>query len=212
MLNRSRDISDLLGIDEDDDDDVVSFKNDEVYKIAGGVSVQWLARAFQMTRHHADKRLRGLAPIGSGKHNNPLYDFVEAATRLVDPDVDLEKYIAGLKPSQFPEKLRESYWNSMLKRQRWEEKAGHLWRTEVVLERYSELLLEIRTVLQLLPESIERKAGLSSEQHKVARAIIDDLQKKMHETILAFAEKSVTPSQLGELESQAEDDEDEDFL
>lgn len=203
MRKRRRDLTDLLGSSEEEE--VISFSSAEVHKVAAGVSTQWLARVFRITRHNVEKKVIDLRPVGQGKYGNPLYDFVEAAELLVTPKVDVEKYVASLKPNQLPEKLRETYWNSMLKRQRWEEKAGHLWSTEKVIERISDMLLEIRTVLQILPERIEREAGLSEEQHRVARSVVDGLQNELYERLSAFAKKTHTPSQLGE-ESDDEDD------
>lgn len=208
---RKRDLEELLGEVEDDEEDI-SNRNEDVYKLAGGVSVQWLARAFRTTRHVVDKKLMGLRPIGKGKHGNPLYDFVQAAELLVTPRIDVEKYIAGLKPDQLPEKLRESYWNSMLKRQRWEEKAGHLWRTDRVIERISEMLIEVRSVLQILPEEIEREAGLSEEQHGVARRVVDGLQNKLYDHLVKFSNNGFTPNQLGDEGVVEAEDDDEDLL
>ena len=205
-MRRRRDNSDILGSMDDDFDEVITSKVSDVYKLAGGVSVQWLARAFRTTRHLVDKKLVGLKPLSVGKHGNPLYDFVEAAELIVEPKVDVEKYLTTLKPEKLPERLREGYWNAKLKRQRWEEKAGDLWRTEVVIERFSEVLLELRMMLQLIPDSVERAAGLSDEQHRVVRSVIDDIQTKMHEQLIKYAADRLTPSQLGE------EDEDDDVL
>jgi len=197
-----RDDTDLVGGEVEN----LTLRTADVHAILGGVSVPWMMKAFAMGRQTIERKLRGCTPIGQGKHNTPLYDLAEAASYLVTPRVDLEEYLKGLKPEQLPERLRESYWNSMLKRQRWEEKAGHLWRTETVVDRLTPVLLAMRNQLQLLPDSIERVAGLTPKQMEAVQVIVDGIQADMHRELLAFAERGSTPSQLAELDDELEDD------
>lgn len=199
-----RDDSDLIGGEVEN----LTLRTAEVHAILGGVSVPWLMKAFAMGRQTVERKLRGCVPIGQGKHNTPLYDLAEAASYLVTPRVDLEEYLKGLKPEQLPERLRESYWNSMLKRQRWEEKAGDLWRTQTVVDRLTPVLLAMRNQLQLLPDNIERVAGLTPKQMAAVQGIVDSIQAEMHRELLAFAAKGTTANQLAELD----DDPDEDII
>lgn len=198
-----REDEDLIG----GDDEPLNLKTRDVHSVVGGVSLPWLMKAFRMGRGTVERKLMGCEPIRTGKHGTPIYDLPEAASYLVTPRVDMERYIQSIKPDQLPERLREAYWSAKLKRQRWEEKAGHLWRTEKVLEVFSGVLQSMRTKLQLIPEEIERAAGLSEEQHAVVRSVVDEIQDQIYHELLAAAKNGRTPNQLGE-EGTDLDDED----
>jgi len=198
-----RDHDDLIGGDEVEQ---VSLRTAEVHTILGGVSLPWLMKAFGMGRQTAERRLRGCHPIGQGKHGTPLYDLAEAASYLVTPRMQIEEYLKGLKPEQLPERLRESFWSSKLKQQRWEEKARHLWRSEDVLNAFSDILTILRTSLQLIPDRIELEHGLSDEQREVVTQIVDDVQAEMHSKLKAYAEGRSTPSQISESVDEPDED------
>lgn len=157
-----------------------------------------------MGRGTVEMKLRGCQPVARGKNNTPLYDLPEAASYLVKPRGDIEKYIAGLKPDELPDKIRESYWNAKLKQQRYEERAGTLWRTERVITLISELLQEIRTKLQIIPDRVDRTVGMSNEQVRALTEIIDEMQDDIYQHILSLKDKRFTPNALGE-ENEDED-------
>lgn len=85
----------------------------------------------------------------------------------------------------------------MLKKQRWEEKAGHLWDSEKVIELFSEVLSSMRMRLQLLPDEVERVCGLTAANVETVRHLVDELQADMHQTFINFASSGNDPSQLG---------------
>lgn len=201
-----RDDDDLIGGDEEVEQ--ISLRTADVHSVVGGVSLPWLMKAFRMGRGTAEKKLMGCPPIGTGKHGTPLYDLPEAAAYLVKPRVDIEQYIKTIKPDQLPERLREAYWSAKLKSQRWEEKAGHLWRTERVLSVFSEVLQSMRTKLQLIPDRVERVAGLSIEQHQIVSAIVDEIQDEIYRELVEFAKTGRTPNQLGEEGGNAREEDD----
>lgn len=180
------------------EEDGFSLSSKDIHRIYGGVSVQWLAKAFRLTRHVVEKKIGDLRPIGTGDYGNPLYNLVEAASYLVEPRFDLDAYLADIKPERLPEKLRETVWNAKLKQQRWEEKAGDLWRTETMMAAFGEVLMEIRTKLQQIPDRVERLTGLSIEQYKLIRSAVDEVQEEVYDHIVKFSEGRRTPNQLGE--------------
>lgn len=199
---------DLIGGDEERPRvEHFTLRTADVQSVVGGVSVPWLMKAFRMGRTTVERKLRGLEPIGKGKHGTPIYDLPEAASYLVNPRVKIEDYIKSIKPDQLPEKLREAYWSAKLKSQRWEEKAGHLWRTERVLERFSDILQSMRQKLQLIPDRVERASGLTNEQRAIVTAVVDDVQDEIYKELVTFAKTGKTPSQLGE-EADPEDEDD----
>ncbi|HDZ74079.1 MAG TPA: DUF1441 family protein [Aurantimonas coralicida] len=175
----------------------LTFKGDGVESPTGGVTVPWLMKAFRMGRATVERKLAGVEPIGYGKHRTPLYDLPEAASYLVKPKGDLLKLLKEMKPEDMPERLREAYWGAKLKQQRWEEKAGHLWTTSSVMDVFSNVLTEIRIRLQLVPDAVERDAGLDMKQIIAVRATIDGIQDEIHKAIQAIAEGGETLSQLG---------------
>lgn len=175
----------------------LSYRTSDVHSVLAGVSIPWLMKAFRMGKQTCERKLRGCKPIGSGKHGSPLYDLAEASAYLVKPKVDLAAYIATLKPDALPENLRDPYWSAMLKKQRWEEKAAHLWDSERVIELFSEVLSSMRMRLQLLPDEVERVCGLSPANVETVRHLVDELQADMHQTFINFAASGTDTSQLG---------------
>lgn len=199
--DRRREMQALLGEAEEDDfgpdeSAQLSFSAKDVHKLKNGVSIQWLARAFRMTRHIVEKKLRKCPVAGSGEFGNPLYDLVEAAGYLVEPKVDIKEYLKTAKDDELPERLRESIWNSKLKKQRWEEKAGHLWRTEYIMDRMGEVLANTRQSVQQIPDRVERIAGLSIEQYRIVRNATDEVLNQIYEEIVAMQEGASTFNQL----------------
>ena len=190
---------------EDQDSGGFSTSSRELYKVANGVSVQWLAKAFGMTRHNVEQRIRGCRVVGSGDYGNPLYDLREAASYLVEPKIDVEEYIAKLKPEKLPERLRESFWNAKLKEQRWKRAAGELWETDRVMSVFAEVLGNIRDKLQLIPDTVERLGGLDVKQWQMVRNLVDQVQEEIHAEIVRFADKDSTLNQLG-VEEDADDE------
>lgn len=199
----------LIGGTVENISEALSFRTADVHGISGGVSVAWMMKAFRMGRGTIERKLVGCKPIGQGKHSTPLYDLPEAASYIVKPRADLTKYIESLKPEDMPEKLRESYWNAKLKQQRFEERAGHLWRTERVLGLFSETLQDIRSKLQIIPDRVDRDVGLTPEQVKSVSRVVDEVQDDIYSHILGLKNHSFTPNQLGE---DQEDDDEDDFI
>lgn len=196
---------DVIG-DLDDEVEDFSVRTADVHDVVGGVTIPWLMKAFGMGRQTVTRKLIGCQPIGQGKHNTPVYSLPDAASFLVKPRVDLEKYLKEIGPKDLPVKLQDAYWAAKNKEQRYREKAGELWRTEKVIEVFSEVLQQLRTKLQLIPDRIERESGLTETQRQSVSSIVDSIQDDMHKSILEFAKSQVTPSQLGEMDEEEEDE------
>lgn len=165
-----------------------------------GVSVQQLARLFRMTRHGVEKKLRNVRPIDLGPHGNPVYDLADAAGHLIPPKIDLEEYLSSIKPEQLPDHLRETFWNAKLKRQRFEENAGDLWRTKKVMGVIGEIFLDFASKLALIPDQVERQTGFTPEQYRLVRAIVDSIREEMVEDAERLGRGEDVTNQLGESE------------
>lgn len=163
-----------------------------------GVSVQQLARLFRLTRPGVEKKLRNARPIDLGSHGNPLYDLADAAGYLIEPKIDIEEYLSMIKPERLPDHLRETFWNAKLKRQRYEEKAGDLWRTAKVMEVVGELLLDIGNKLNLIPDRIERMTGLNPEQYRLVRSAVDAVREEVFDEAKRLSRGEHVTNQLGE--------------
>lgn len=183
----------------------LSYRTSEVHSVLAGVTIPWLMKVFRIGRATCERKLRGCRPVGTGKHNTPLYDLSEAAAYLVKPRVDIAAYIASLKPDALPDNLRDPYWSAMLKKQRWEEKAGHLWDSDKVITLFSDVLSQMRMRLQLLPDDVERVCGLDANKVETVRHLVDALQSDMHQTFVSFAKAGNTPSQLGSYKDENPD-------
>lgn len=144
-----------------------------------GVSVQQLCRIFRMTRQGVENKLRNTRPIELGAHGNPVYDLADAASYLLEPKIDIDEYLQTIKPERLPDHLRETFWNARLKRQRYEENAGDLWRTKKVMEVVGELFLDFSNKLNLIPDLVERQTGFSPEQYRLVRSIVDSIREEM---------------------------------
>lgn len=186
-------------------DDKLSFSSADVHRLSQGVSTQWLAKAFRLTRYVVEKKLVGVAPISTGRYNQPLYDLPTAASYLLPPRVDVKGYLKTAKTSELPEHLREAVWNAKLKSQRWEEKAGHLWRTENVMAFFGEILADVRDKLQLIPDRVERLTGLSIEQYRLIRNTVDEVQEEIYDRIIDISKRTTIQAQIHE-EGLAEED------
>jgi len=205
----SRSIEDLIGGEDETEDDVanepiVIGESPDITQIFRGVTVTWLMQAFRMDRSTVKKRMANCQPLKYGKGNVPIYDFVQACEYLVKPKVDLDEYLKRLKPEDLPLDLRKEYWEAQLKKQRWEEKAGQLWRTEDVIEVYSEALKHIKTSTQVWASNLDRKTGLSTEQYDLLISMTDRLLSDMHQRLLEMQNNKTTPNSL----DGAEDPED----
>lgn len=190
----------------DDFDD--SFRTRKVHELLQGVSIAWLTRAFGLNRHEVEKRLRNQRPIDTGNTGEPLYDFREAASHLVDPKVDVESYVASLKPDQIPLRWRESYWNAELKRQKWEANAGQLWHTEQVIDALSEVFGTVRTNMQLIPDTLENVLNLDSEERQKVVEVIDGAQDEIHQSLILVSKQRQTYPQKYDNEFVREDSDD----
>jgi hypothetical protein len=203
---RRRDLSDLVGAPSIEPDEAqLSFTAKDAIMLQGGVSTQWLARAFRITRHMVEKKLKNCRPVDSGAMGNPLYDLVEAASYLVQPKLDIKQYLKTAKADELPEALRAAVWDSKLKKQRWEEKAAHLWRTEYVMDRMGEILQNTRQRVQQIPDKVERIAGLSIEQYKIVRNATDEVLMEIYDEIVEMQKGEKHFSQLHDEPVESDD-------
>lgn len=174
-----------------------------------GVSISQLATLFKMDRRTVQQKLgTSIQPVGK-RDSWPIYAIYDCAPLLVEHDLSLESvdqiaaYIQKLDVTRLPRLLTKEFWMAMLNKQKYEEQAGDLWRTEKVLELYGDLIKSIRTPLILAQDTVEASAELSPRQRQVLTSIIDNLLNELHDS----AAKSMNQRKaVAALPDQTEDD------
>lgn len=196
------DFEDILGpsSDKPNDDDFSLDMTD----IERGVSITWLAYAFHMDKNTVKRRIAPLEPIGK-KLGHPVYAMRQAAAYLIQPKVDIAEWIKKLRPNDLPPLLQEVFWAAALKRQKWEENAGDLWRTDAILDVFGELAMSIKSQVQLWVENVDRNHNISPEIRKAITEQSDNLLAEIHKILIDAPNKKRTESQLSELTDMSPD-------
>jgi len=190
------DIEDILGQASDKpNDDEFSL---DMTDIERGVSITWLAYAFHMDKNTVKRRIAPLESIGK-KLGHPVYAMRQAAAYLIQPKVDIADWIKKLRPNDLPPLLQETFWAAALKRQKWEENAGDLWRTDAILDVFGELAMSIKSQVQLWVENVDRNHNISPEIRKAITEQSDNLLAEIHKILIEAPSKKRTENQLSEL-------------
>lgn len=188
------DDEDLLGLDEPEE--AITIDVAEVY---GGVSANWLATMFGHDKNTIKKKLaKANLEIVGRRRGGPLYRLADAAPHLVKPQVDLLEYIKGLRPNDLPPMLNDAYWSAMLKRQKWEENAADLWRTEDVLVVLGDLNFQLRNTVNLWVEEVDRLEGLTPKQRDIITRQADQLLLMIYKNLVEMPNQRKTKPSLEE--------------
>lgn len=164
-------------------------------EVRAGVNATWLANAFRMDIVACRNRLAGLAPIGLGERNAPIYDFVNACTYLAAPHPDqFARYMRTLRTQDMPTQLQEAYWGALRRKQLWERDAGELWKTDDVLEVFAETFKTIKSRMQLWVDNLDSKGELSEEHRARLTAEVDGLANDIYASLIDMPKKRRTVS------------------
>lgn len=166
-----------------------------------GVSVSWLATMFRMDHNTCKKKLVNCPDMGKGRGGSLVFDLAQAAAYLIKPKVDLNAFVRSLRPADLPPYLQSEFWEAQNKRQKWEENAGDLWRTDKVVEVFGETFKLMKDTMNLWVDGLERKSGITGEQRKLLVAEIDALQDELHKRLIDMQVKKKTKPNLTELET-----------
>lgn len=181
----------INSVDGDDGREIgVSLNLSDVH---AGVSVYWLAQIFGMGTGTVKKKLAECPPMRKMR-NATLYNLRQAAAYLVDPKVDLERYIKTLSAADLPPSLNKDYWEALLKRQKYEIAAGDAWRTEDVLEVFGDVFTHIKSSTQLWQSTIDRVHGLTNEQQATLSVLVDRLLDDLHARLVSMPKDKRTVS------------------
>lgn len=170
-----------------------------------GVTVSFLAQVFAMDPAKV-KRLLVNCPIKDTRkrgrtQTQHLYDLATAASYLVEPKISVEEVLAQIRREDLPPAINTAFWDAQLKRQKWEENAGQLWRTETIRKSIGGMFQSIKFTIQLWADTIERQKGLTEEQRELLNEMTDKLQHDIFSSLKENAEQAMTGPQLAELEN-----------
>lgn len=182
----------------EDDIDVIGTQN--ATTLLTGVPIPTLIRIFRMGRGTILEALKNVNPVKLGHNGAPYYDLAEAASYLVAPNVDVATYIARMDPSALPEQLRSAYWDAKLKRQKYEAQAGHLWRSEDVMDVLGETFKIIKDRTQLFVDTLENTTGLSDANRATLNSMVDTMLDEIQQKLVEHSETTHTRSQLSDLD------------
>ncbi len=175
----------------------------ETELVAQGVSTEWLAKVFKVSRDTVERRLMRCPPLyrkmRGTKMESVRYDIATAAAYIVQPVFSTLDYLRALKKNQLPPALQQSLWDALLKRQKWEEQAGLLWRTDKVRDALGSTFQTIKFTMQLWVDTVERQTELSDDQRKVIIASVDALQNDLYDALVKNLGGQLTGPQLDEL-------------
>lgn len=170
-----------------------------------GVTVNWLSTVFSMSPKDIKARLADCPPLHR-RQAGFVYDLKLAVRYLVKPVVDIEAYLKTMKIEELPTRLQTEYWGAKQKRLKYEEDAGHLWRTEAFMILVGELFQTIRTTSRLWADDVERISDLSEKQRAAITDRVDALLISLRDHILEISKKRAVKSILMEyLEEEAKE-------
>lgn len=190
----------LLGDDPDDvaiGDQVLDMRMQQVMQ---GVTLTWLHYVFKRDRATAKILLADAPVMRQGAGGAPIYDVAEAAAYLVKPKLDVAKLLGTLKEADLPDDLKPKIWQARLSKQRWEERAGSLWRGEAVMEVFAETFKTMREVMQLWADDMADEVTLTEAQREFVTKRVDALQASLHKSLIELGKRSQTRSIAAEAE------------
>lgn len=153
-----------------------------------GATVNQLSIMFKMAPKDVAVKVAGLVPAGH-RRGTPFYAVNEAAARLVKPGYEIERVLMNMNQSDLPPMLQNAFWSAQKTRALFEEMMGDLWRTSRVVRLISVLFNSVRMAMLLLPDRIEREAGLNSEQRAVVRRVVEGALVEGRKAIMKEFEK-----------------------
>lgn len=177
-------------VDRDEDED----RSEDMHVIKKGVSVQWLANLYDVSRKTVSDKLVGCPIIGTTRNKGPLYDLRTAAGYLSARKRDIASIIKSLKEDELPLPMQRKFWQTAKLRTDWEREAGDLWRTDDVLAVFSEVFKTLKNSLTLWVDNLDSESPLSDKQRAFLVAAIDTLSEELHETMVELPSRKRTPN------------------
>lgn len=153
-----------------------------------GASISQLGKLFGMDNRTVQSKITGVEPCGR-RAGHPIYAVKDAAPFLVETQLDVNDieqviaYVRKLNHTNLPKMLTKEFWAAMTAKQRFEENAGDLWRTDKVSEVFADLVKAVRIPLVLANDTIANEMELSESQQKALTHIIDGLLEELSDAV-----------------------------
>lgn len=157
-----------------------------------GATTKELAMLFRIPQRTVEGRLAELKPVGKRKAE-PTYEIDQAAPYLVKPNFEIEQYIRNMRPQDLPPLLQKEYWNGKAARLRYEEAQGLYWHTDKVSETLTEAFKTLRMSILLLPDTLERAAGLDQAGSLTVREACDTFLESLRDALVIRFESQPEP-------------------
>ena len=164
------------------------------------VSAHMLGQIFGMTPVDVNRRLQNCAFVVTPGQKTRRYKIKDAAEYLVRPKFEAEDFIAIMKRSELPNSINKEFWDAMLKKQKWEEGAGDLWRTTLIREKLAEMFQNMKFTMQLWVDSLGQQTKLTNDQRELLSDMVDALQLDIYGSLVDSAKTGDTHSTIGEVE------------
>lgn len=192
-------------------------KTDYEEEFFHGMTVPRLAQLFGIDRRTVTEKVRPLRPCGE-RRGTPVYHVRDVAPYLVEPIVDIEKYLQNIGPADLPASLQQTYWNAQNSKLKYKESAKELWRTSAVLEVLVITFRSLTQTLRLFADRIEALKGLTPEQrkiieHEVSDTLVNLLRKNLIDDFSIYnGFKDKEPLADIKIEDLSEEEEEDDGL
>lgn len=153
-------------------------------ELLGGLPATTIARIFGVGNDKARERLIAATPAAT-VGGRPVYKIRDVARLFIKPNADdIAMVIAKTSARDLPPQLQKDFWAAQEARQKYEERAGKLWRSEVVSDAFMEAFKTIRMTMNLMADSVERETELSAKQRALVIGITDDLLAELSRNLI----------------------------
>lgn len=165
-----------------------------------GLTAQALSGVFDLDPRTVRSRLSNVKPHGT-INGAPTWLIRDVARYLTEvrsdvPEKEIRAYLIKTKGAGLPATLQKDFWDAMMKRQKWEEAAGDLWRTEKVMLVLAEAFKKIKTSSLLWVDNLDRTEGITSEQRAILASNVDGLLDDIYMTLVEMQTETETTNNL----------------
>lgn len=172
------------------------------------VGITFLAKVFRMEQKTALKKLMKCPVLDyqdfRGKMQ-PRWDFVEAASYLIPPKVDLVQYLTSLNSNNIPPHINKTFWDAMNAKAKWMANARETWRDEDVLEVLGATAIMIREVSMLWIDELPDKVSITNENYIALRERVSDLLEQVKEKLQDLPKLRRTESVVATMDQELGD-------
>lgn len=140
-----------------------------------GFSINQLAELFEMDRRTATDRLRNVDP-SDNRGGHPVYRMIDAAPALLEITTTVKSKMATAREKDF--------WDAQLKKQKFEENAGDLWRTDKVIEVFAAVFKQFRESVVVFIDGLEHESGLPPKTIAATKGFGDALLIECRQRLL----------------------------